>query len=70
MLAPLGLRFDEPEEFILLNLEIPYERSRQGELLIDPDRLALPAIFGVGTEHTPPEPLDWSGWFDQWCDEE
>ncbi len=35
-------------------------------LLIDLDNLALPYLYGTGTEHISNDDFDWSDWFGEW----
>ncbi len=72
MLAPLGIRVDETEEYVLKREGVLYQRRPRGGIQVDVDTLGLPYIYGRGTDHLPDEPFDWSGWFDQWqqCEEE
>lgn len=65
MLVPLGWR-GEPVEKLLVDLFVPYEKDGAGQLWIRPLRLALPEIFGEGTESVPVEELDWREWAEQW----
>jgi hypothetical protein len=70
MLAPLGISFEETEEFVLRRLDVPYELDASGQTIVDPASLVTPFKFGTGTEHLPEEELDWSAWLGQWCLEE
>ncbi|GIK36970.1 MAG: hypothetical protein BroJett011_08030 [Chloroflexota bacterium] len=41
----------------------------EGEtILVDPDDLPVPMIFGISTDHVGDdvESFDWSGWYEQW----
>lgn len=60
MLAPLGIVGPEPIEAILAGLDAPYQRDAAGQAWVDPDRLGLPEVYGVGTEELAPEVMDWS----------
>lgn len=35
-------------------------------VLINLDHLALPHIYGKGTEPIPSDEFDWSDWFEEW----
>jgi hypothetical protein len=61
MLEPLGIGARETVADVLSRWHIPYERGDQpGEVaLVDPDQLALPATYGVGTETVGEEPFPW-----------
>ncbi len=70
MLAPLGLTWEVTEEFILLDLDVPYGRDWRKQITVDPDDLGLPFTYGLSTEHMPEEEFDWTEWKEQWCSEE
>ncbi len=70
MLAPLGLTWEVTEEFILIDLDVPYGRDWWKQITVDPDDLGLPFTYGLSTEHMPEEEFDWSEWQTQWCSEE
>lgn len=58
MLAPLDAG-PEPAETLLSGLDAPYEVDPDGRIWIDPDRLDLPEVYGLGTEALAPEWMDW-----------
>lgn len=64
-LAPLGIYADETELYVLQREEVPYTLDEQGRLYVDPAMLALPEIFGLGTEIWPDEPF-WPPDFELW----
>ncbi len=70
MLAPLGLTWEVTEEFILLDLDVPYGRDWRKQITVNPDDLGLPFTYGLSTEHMPEEEFDWTEWQQQWCSEE
>jgi hypothetical protein len=61
MLEPLGIGAGETVGDVLARWDVPHERGDQpgGAALVDPDQLALPATYGVGTETVGEEPFPW-----------
>jgi hypothetical protein len=51
----------ETEGDVLSRWDVPHDRlDRHGRVaLVDPDRLALPETYGVGTETVGVEPFPW-----------
>ncbi len=60
MLAPLHLGPNETDlERVLLIEDVAYQVGSEGQLWVDPDNLALPKTYGLGTDHLPEEKFFW-----------
>jgi hypothetical protein len=66
----LGLLNLDPCERVaeaLAERNVPYQLDEaNGLVLIDPDELPAPLIYGLGTDHLADERFDWSDWYEQW----
>lgn len=70
MLAPLNVTGPETVSDLLTSLAAPHEVAAGDQVWIDPNRLGVPEIYGLGLEELPPEVLDWSVWAETWRQEE
>jgi hypothetical protein len=61
MLEPLGIGTDETPAQVLTRWGAPYGQldDRGLVVVVDPDRLGIPPVYGVGSETVRDEPFPW-----------
>lgn len=69
MLGLLNLDAHEKVAEALEERNVRYHLDEANDIvLIDPDRLPVPRTYGLGTDHLADEKFDWSGWYEQWAE--
>jgi hypothetical protein len=61
MLEPLGVGIEETVAEVLERWDVPHRRldERGLAVVIDPDALGIPVVYGLGTEIAAEEPFPW-----------
>jgi hypothetical protein len=59
MLEPLGVGAEEMVAEVLERWGAPYEVNGRGQVVVDPDELGIPTVYGLGAEAVGEEAFPW-----------